>query len=235
MDAIRKDPNQDRYALEATRRSLHGVAESLLGGHQWRTTGTIRLQVSPAGFRTGPLDAEGAYLAVEGTDLVVSGGPDGAAQRRIPLQGRLCELAEQAGVSFGPPESYTSTLGSSSSDRVRVDAHAATLITRAFELGDQALRTFAARHPGGDAAVPVLWPEHFDLGISLDEVNYGVSAGDDTIPEPYAYVGPWRQRRGPFWDQPFGATYRVQDLAVAADLVTFFERGRTQASTDPAA
>lgn len=231
MDAIRKDPNEDRYALEATRRSLHGVAESLLGGHQWRTAGTIRLRVSPAGFRTGPLDAEGAYLAVEGTDLVVS---DGSAQRRIPLQGRLCELAELAGISFGPPEVYTSTAGSAASDRVRVEARSATLITQALELGDQALRTFSASRLPAGAEVPVLWPEHFDLGITIDEINYGVSAGDDTIPEPYAYVGPWKPRRGPFWDQPFGATYRVQGRA-AVDLVTFFELGRTQARIDPIA
>jgi hypothetical protein len=33
----------------------------------------------------------------------------------------------------------------------------------------RALRSFA---PGLE---PVLWPEHFDLGIKLDEVNFGVS------------------------------------------------------------
>ena len=232
MDVIRKHPNEDRYALEVTRRSLHAVAECLLGGHQWRTTGSIRLQVSPGGFRTAPLDAEGGQLAVRGTDLVVS---DGATEHLIPLQGRLCELAELAGIAFGAPEVYASAVGSSPSDRVRVDAPAAALITRAFALGDEALRVFSASYQGAEAVVPVLWPEHFDLGISLDEVNYGVSAGDDTIPEPYAYVGPWQQRRGPFWDQPFGATYRVQDLAAAADLVTFFELGRTRAHTDPTA
>ena len=37
----------------------------------------------------------------------------------------------------------------------------------------------------------VLWPEHFDVGIDANEVNYGVSPGDASCPEPYAYVGPW--------------------------------------------
>ena len=36
----------------------------------------------------------------------------------------------------------------------------------------------------------------------------GVSAGDDYYPTPYAYVGPWTQRTGPFWNAPFGALYR---------------------------
>ena len=41
---------------------------------------------------------------------------------------------------------------------------------------------------------PVLWPEHFDVAATEDEVNYGVSAGDDYHPTPYAYLGPWTQR-----------------------------------------
>ena len=41
------------------------------------------------------------------------------------------------------------------------------------------------------AGQPVLWPEHFDLAIDVDEVNYGVSPGDGYHGAPYAYVGPW--------------------------------------------
>lgn len=54
-----------------------------------------------------------------------------------------------------------------------------------FASGDAALRLFA---PGGG---PVLWPEHFDVAIDLDEVTYGVSLGDAEIAGPYAYVAPW--------------------------------------------
>ena len=36
-----------------------------------------------------------------------------------------------------------------------------------------------------------LWPEHFDLATTIDEVNYGGSPGDDGHPLPYLYVGPW--------------------------------------------
>jgi hypothetical protein len=43
--------------------------------------------------------------------------------------------------------------------------------------------------------MPVLWPEHFDIGITIDAVNYGASRGDDHIAEPYAYVGPTMDRQ----------------------------------------
>jgi len=65
--------------------------------------------------------------------------------------------------------------------------------------GDRALQNL------DPAQVPVLWPEHFDIGITVAEVNYGVSPGDASIGEPYAYVGPWHVPDGAFWNQPFGA------------------------------
>jgi len=59
-----------------------------------------------------------------------------------------------------------------------------------FARGDRALRRFAPSEE------PILWPEHFDLGIAADEINYGMSPGDVGHPLPYAYVGPWTPRRG---------------------------------------
>ena len=77
---------------------------------------------------------------------------------------------------------------------------------------------------------PVLWPEHFDLGISLDEVNYGVSPGDSQIPRPYAYVGPWSAREGTFWNTPFGAARPLTELPDVDALVAFFHEGAEQTS-----
>jgi hypothetical protein len=70
----------------------------------------------------------------------------------------------------------------------------------------------------------VLWPEHFDLGVTLDEVNYGVSLGDGYLAEPYAYVGPWQPRTGPFWNAPFGAARPLRDVP---DVAGFFAEGRS--------
>lgn len=60
----------------------------------------------------------------------------------------------------------------------------------------------------------------------------GVSAGDDYYPTPYAYVGPWTQRTGPFWNAPFGALYPL-DPAPDVDSLTshnadFFQRSRKE-------
>ncbi len=67
-----------------------------------------------------------------------------------------------------------------------MDPAAAAELADWLARGDQALRALAPD------VEPVLWPEHFDLGIQLDEVNYGISPGDAGHPRPYAYVGPWK-------------------------------------------
>ena len=80
----------------------------------------------------------------------------------------------------------------------------------------------------------MLWPEHFDVGYALDEVNYGVSPGDDGHPAPYAYVGPWTLRDGPFWNAPFGAARAAADLPEVAHVVGFFTReGWRPTAADP--
>jgi hypothetical protein len=76
----------------------------------------------------------------------------------------------------------------------------------------------------------VLWPEHFDLGVTVAEVNYGVSPGDSFLEVPYAYVGPWSldDVQGDFWNAPFGAARPVAGLA---DLGGFFAEGAAQLRT----
>ena len=92
------------------------------------------------------------------------------------------------------------------------------MLADALTAGDAALRAMAPDE------VPVLWPEHFDVGISVDEVNYGVSPGDSYLATPYAYVGPWAARTGDFWNAPFGAALAVEGRDADA-LAAFFARG----------
>ncbi|MEV8512585.1 hypothetical protein [Dactylosporangium sp. NPDC051484] len=193
-----------------TRRSLHGLAELVLAGPQHRASGTIRLRITGDGFAT-----------VAAPDLRVTADALVAGGRRVPLAGRtLGEVADDAGVAIGAPRGlYTDGSGAASGDRIVLDGAAA--IIDGFVVGDAALRAM-----GGDA-VPVLWPEHFDVGISLDEVNFGVSAGDGTIDEPYAYVGPWQPRSGDFWNVSFGAARPLRELP---DLGAFFAEGRRRAA-----
>jgi hypothetical protein len=210
----------DRNVLAATRRSLHAVAEAVVAGPQYRATGTMRLRQSLGGFGTTRGYGDVALMAVDGTDLVVTGV--GGETVRRPLRGQLGELAAAAGVPFGGLESaYDGGAGATPEQRIDVDPAAAAELARAWAVGDAALRGLA-----GEAATPVLWPEHFDIAITLDEATFGVSPGDAAIPEPYAYVGPHRPRPGPFWNRPFGAARTLRELPDGPAVAAFFAEGR---------
>ena len=195
---------------EKTRRSLHGVAELLIAGPQHRAHGTIRLRPTPGGFGGAVLP-----LRVEGTELVWAGG-------RAPLAGTYRELAAAAGIEPGPPEGvYHDTSGVDPDEQVVVDPAAAAELGDWFARGDAALRAFAPDQE------PVLWPEHFDLAISENEVNYGVSPGDGAHPEAYAYVGPWTPREGEFWNASFGALRPASDLPSPEAVTAFYRASLT--------
>lgn len=200
-------------AIADTRRSLHAVAELLLAGPQYDTSGTIRLRVVPGGFAT----VAEPQVSVLGGELVVGG-------RTHALDGRtIADVAAGAGLTprpLGDVQKDVTDLGTDAP--LVVDAAEAAAVADALRIGDEAMARFA---PSVDR---VVWPEHFDLGIGLDEVNYGVSPGDALVEEPYAYVGPWNRDglTDPFWNAAFGAAAPLSELGDAAGVVAFFERGR---------
>ncbi len=198
-------------ALTATRRSLHAVAELVIAGPQQAATGDIRLHVVPGGFA-----GMASGVRVDGTDLVWDGG-------RTRLAGTCRALAAAADLTAVAPDAYEHGSGVDPDEELHLDPDATALLLGWFARGDAALQEFA---PGVQR---VLWPEHFDVGYALGEVNYGVSPGDGGHPAPYAYVGPWEQRDGPFWNAPFGATRPAAQLPEVADVVEFFTRGRSAA------
>lgn len=199
--------------LVATRRSSHGVAELVIAGPQHRADGTIRLQVTPGGF-----GGVRSAVRVEGGDLVWDGG-------RTPLKGTYRELADAAGVDVGAPVGvYGETSGVDPDEPLAIDPGAAALLADWFTRGDAALRALAPEEE------PVLWPEHFDVGIAVDEVNYGISPGDAGHPGPYAYVGPWTPREGEFWNASFGALRPAHELPDTAAVLAFLTEGRSRAA-----
>ena len=226
----------DDETLTRTRRCLHGVAETLMAGPQHRAIGRIRLRVTRGGFSTLDMPGSPSRIAVEGTDLVVVDAGGGDAHRHA-LAGTYRELGAAAGIDAGFPEGvYPDGSGVRLDDMITVDAAAASDLESALATGDDALRRLVAAHgETGDDAVPVLWPEHFDVGVTLDEVNYGVSPGDSGIAEPYAYVGPWKQRVGDFWDRPYGSARTIRDLGDADAVLAYFETGLARAAQDPTA
>jgi hypothetical protein len=206
--------------LWQTRRAWHGVAELLLAGPQYRRSGTIRLRITPGGFAT----VKDPDLRVDLDHLVVAG-------QWLPMAGLTYRaLAERAGVDVGAPEGlYADGSGAGPGEPVELSPAAAQVLADAFGRADAALRALAPEQ------TPVLWPEHFDVGVTVDEVNYGVSAGDSYLREPYAYVGPWKPRTGTFWNAPFGAVRAMAELPDAATVSAFFAEGREHATADPVA
>ncbi|WP_207934801.1 hypothetical protein [Actinomadura sp. KC06] len=193
------------------------MAELVLAGPQYRQSGTIRLRIARGGFGT----VQDPDLRVNGTELV-------AGDREIPLNGTTCrELAAAVGIDAGGAEDlYKNGSGVGLDEVLGVDAQAVHYIAECFVRGHEALTRLAPD------STPVLWPEHFDVGVTLDEVNYGVSLGDDYLDEPYAYAGPWNTRQGSFWNAPFGAARPMQQLPDVADLHDFFVQARDRAAAD---
>jgi hypothetical protein len=202
--------------LAATRRSLHGVAELVLAGPQYRAAGTIRLAVVPGGFATTVTPR----LRAGGSRVEGAAGVTAAIGGRTPRA-----IGAELGVTAGRPDGlYDGGSGVDPDEALAVDPALASVIMGALALGHDALTAFAA-----DQA-PVLWPEHFDVSIRVDEVNFGVSPGDGFSAEPYAYVGVASPPAGDrFWNAPFGAAAPLRDLPDASAVNGFFAEGRERA------
>lgn len=210
-------------AVVTARLALHAVAELLLAGPQWRASGEIALTVTAGGFRTGWPPAPGIeVLEVSGPRVLARPG-----DRSVPLAGPVRAMAAVLGVTPGGPSGlYGHGADLGPDDDLAADPGAVAVVLGSLTEGAAALEQLAA----GTAEVPILWPEHFDVGIALDGVNYGVSPGDAEHALPYAYVGPWTPRAGDFWNEPFGASRPVAGLGGVAGILAFFQEGREQAA-----
>jgi hypothetical protein len=208
----------DSYTV--TRRSLHGLAELVLAGPRYACGGSIQLRAGSGGIETWDEPAVRLY----GGDLL-------AGQQRVRLDGlTFADAAARIGlVARRLDDVYQDGPGLAPEDVIRLDEAQVRVVEDALRSGALALQAFAPEEE------PILWPEHFDVGITVDEVNYGVSPGDGYHTEPYAYVSPWRRRTGGFWNAPFGAVRPVRAPAGFDALVAFFTEGRERARQNPAA
>ena len=198
-------------ALVRTRHSLHAVAELILAGAQYAACERISLKVTPGGFGTRFEPG----LLVDGTDLVGGFG-------RVALDGTTVrQLCAAAGVELvSLTDVYADGAAYGPDETLSVDAASAATLAEAWQAGHQALERLQSDEP-------ILWPEHFDVGVTVDEVNYGVSPGDSFSPLPYAYVGPWTvPSDDPFFDAPFGAALVLDGEIDVTTLLAFFDEGR---------
>jgi hypothetical protein len=205
----------DEDGLAVARRSLHAVAELVLAGPQYRVTGRLRLRVIPGGFAT-------AFQP----DVRVQGSRVTAGESQSEISGQTARaLGERLGITAGEPAgAYRDGCGIGIDEPLVLRSGHATAILDALALGNAALTELAP------AQAPVLWPEHFDVAIRVDDVNYGVSPGDGFITEPYAYVGVGQVPAGEaFWNAPFGAARPLRELDSLGGTVAFFAEGRDRA------
>jgi hypothetical protein len=213
--------------LTETRESWHRVAEHVLAAGQFAAEGTIRLRPYPGGFAT-TAGVGGRQLAVVVDRIVVIDG-DGSRSHGLTT---LRDAARFAGVDLGLRGSYAPATSADPDSPLAVDRMAARRLAACLDLADAALRRFT--QDVGRPALPVLWPEHLDLGVVVDAVNHGCSLGDAALPAPYLYVGPHEgpPSDDPFWNTSFGASVAVSDVSGPDQAVAFFARGHRQALED---
>jgi hypothetical protein len=168
-DTSSGEPTERVQRLVRTRLSLHAVAELLMAGPQYEQSKSIELRVSPGGFAT-----------TQAPDVRVDGGDVVAGERRYALDARsVAQLAADLGVEPRDlRDVYSDGPDLDASVVLRVDRRAAEQIARAYGMAEAALARLAPERPR------ILWPEHFDVAIDVDQVNYGVSPGDTGCSEP---------------------------------------------------
>jgi hypothetical protein len=211
-------------ALVTTRRSLHQVAEHVLSAARKRATGQIALVPGEGGVRTPPLP-DGRVIALIDGDIAVM---DAKRVRRAPLT-----TPRAAAVFVGTEPGFPWTKHPPGTESMPdaplvVDLDAARVLAHWFALGEAALRELATTLTPGAEPTPQIYPEHFDLAITIAEVNYGASPGDDAIAAPYLYVGPFAGPPGgddQFWNAPFGAYMTISEVDTEAAAVAFFLNG----------
>jgi hypothetical protein len=214
--------------LTATRDAWHRVAEHVLAAALYAATKEITLAPAPGGFATPAFGPDATVLAVDGAELAVTGR---SGTRRAPLT-TIGAAAEFAGVTPGmPPQVYPPATPLAPGEPLMIDPAAAALLAGWYALGAEAMRRFAAEVVGDQPSAAILWPEHFDLGITAAAVNYGASPGDGRIPLPYLYAGP---HAGPppgspeFWNYPFGAARTITEVSTAEQALAFFRDARSR-------
>ena len=230
-DAIRLEPLPDGYT--DTRDALHRLAAYVLAPARKAATGRIGLRPTPAGFGTPPFGAD-EQLLVQGATLVRRRGADEEAIGLTSLAAAAAfagvSLSEDPGVGTDPPPLGDADLplplplSAAASHALGVWYGFSALLFQAFRAELQA--------GGRVCSEAQLWPEHFDLGCSIEGVNFGCSPGDRHIAEPYVYVGPWNTAGladGEFWNVAFGAALPYEALLTANDqlgaALRFLRRG----------
>lgn len=176
-------------------------------------SGEIALRVTDDGFAT----TAGPELRLAGNQIVIGTG------RWVPARGTFADVAAALGVTFGRPDlGYPDGSGAVPDDVIILDPTHLHLLLTWFSRSAAALRLLAPDQQ------PILWPEHFDVAVVIDNHSYGSSPGDDTYPGPYAYVSTPAGDGSPFFNVSFGALRPAEELTSVEDLVVFWREGHAR-------
>jgi hypothetical protein len=225
--------------LVPTRLALHRLAAYVVAPIRHRANGKFGLRWTRGGFGT-PFFVHTAddgtavdrQIRVDGTTLVDQrggGDADGGTVRSAPIT-TLAAAAEFLGgeIDDATAAEHDSPPVGDPAETLDVDPAAARYLGDLYGLGFAALEMVRADPATVAPSRPQLWPGHFDPAIEVGDDDrrgsYGLSPGDDGIPEPYAYVSVWYPDRAgvtsaanggdPFWNAPSftGAVLTVADL-----------------------
>lgn len=223
---------------------LHRLAAHVLGRRRYAVSGHFGLRASPGGIVTPAFGPEPETLRLTRSCIVREVGNE---SQGLALAGAtLAELARFAGADLNADFSAgadTPPLGPVD-EPLALDAKELDALFSWFGLGCRVLdEVVSGLAQSCDQSTVQLWPEHFDLGTSVDLggsrgwVNLGFSGGDAfSGGAPYAYVGPRPALgSGPgegdeFWNAPFGALLPRAGVDDASDCVSFLRRGLGQPS-----
>lgn len=219
-----------------TRRSLHTVAEHVLGAALYAHKRRIGLRQATGGFATPEFPFEGGLrrLVVRGTDLVVEDDDlHGQKQTRLAPLTTLGAASELTGMPSGLTiDLYPVATAVDLDASLALEPTAAGRVAELFAVAQAALTLLCDELVADEPSDIQLWPEHFDLAASIAEVNYGAIPGDDDHEWPYLYVGPWAvPDQGGFWNEPFGASLSFEPGMSFEDAIAFFREGRRLASS----
>jgi hypothetical protein len=204
----------------ATRDALHALAEQLISAAYWHATTHIGLRPTPRGFGT-PVFGDAERVRVDATALVHERA---GSVRRHELT-TLRAASAFAGVPLGAPSVFTPTVQWDADRPLGVDRDAALALADWYALANVLLVDLRAVHPDQPSTETQIWPEHFDLACEVGaegtggRANYGASPGDESIAEPYLYVGPEdsAHRTGEFTRCAFGAAITYSELQQAPE------------------
>ena len=228
MDPGSLPPLPDSFI--GTRLSVHALAEHVLCTVRYAAVGQIGLLPVPDGVETPPF--EGRTVGLRGRELV-DRRPDG--ERRAPVT-TLRAAAEHFGTMIGPPPLWSPVTSVDPDAPLALDGTDLGLLCRWFALVSDALTTQA---PEADQT---LWPEHFDLAVTVNDTRagntiFGGSPGDTEHRQPYVYVvppAPVPDGDSSFWNEPFGAARTYDRIANTSSAATFYAEGAARIRSAPA-